>query len=131
MDISLINIIITFISLAFIFLLIFSFKLKTQRDKLIFDNNKLELEIITKNNELLVSKKELEIIKNNTTTIEKINSTLINQSKLEFENLANKIIDTKSKSLSSFTSDSVEKVLVPFKEKIKDFEKLVNSKFTD
>ena len=131
MDISLINIIITFISLAFIFLLIFSFQLKTERDKLIVDNNKLELEINTKNNELLVSKKELEIIKNNTTTIEKINSTLISQSKLEFENLANKIIDTKSKSLSSFTSDSVEKVLVPFKEKIKDFEKLVNSKFTD
>ena len=52
MDISLINIIITFISLAFIFLLIFSFKLKSQRDKLIFDNNKLEVEIITKNNEL-------------------------------------------------------------------------------
>ena len=73
MDISLINIIITFISLAFIFLLIFSFKLKSQRDKLIFDNNKLEVEIITKNNELLVSKKELEIIKNNTITIEKIN----------------------------------------------------------
>ena len=48
MDISLINIIITFISLAFIFLLIFSFKLKSQRDKLIFDNNKLEVEIITK-----------------------------------------------------------------------------------
>ena len=131
MDISLINIIITFISLAFIFLLIFSFQLKTERDKLIVDKNKLELEINTKNNELLVAKKELEIIKNNTTTIEKINSTLISQSKLEFENLANKIIDTKSKSLSSFTSDSVEKVLVPFKEKIKDFEKLVNSKFTD
>ena len=131
MDISLIKIIIAFISLAFIFLLIHSFKLKNQRDKLIVDNNKLELEIITKNNELLVSKKELEIIKNNTTTIEKINSTLINQSKLEFENLANKIIDTKSKSLSSFTTDSVQKVLVPFKEKIKDFEKLVNSKFTD
>ena len=86
MDISLINIILTFISLAFIFLLFFSFKLKNQRDKLIIDNNKLELEIITKNNELLVSKKELEIIKNNTTTIEKINSTLLNQSKLEFEN---------------------------------------------
>ena len=82
MDISLINIIITFISLAFIFLLIFLFQLKTERDKLIVDKNKLELEINTKNNELLVSKKELEIIKNNTTTIEKINSTLISQSKL-------------------------------------------------
>ena len=131
MDVSLINIIITFISLVFIFLLIFLFKLKNQRDKFSIDNNKLELEVISINNELLVAKKELEIIKNNTTTIEKINSTLLNQSKLEFENLANKIIETKSKSLSSFTSDSVEKVLGPFREKINDFEKLVNNKFTD
>ena len=118
MDISLINIIITFISIAFIFL-IFSFQLKNERDKLIVDKNKLELEINTKNNELLVSKKELEIIKNNTTTIEKINSTLISQSKLEFENLANKIIDTKSKAFQVLLLTQLRKYLFHSKKKSK------------
>lgn len=45
--------------------------------------------------------------------------------KIEFENLANKILEEKTKKFTDQNRDSLEHILQPFKERIKDFEEKV------
>ena len=52
------------------------------------------------------------------------------QSRIEFENLANKVLDEKAKSFSEQTEKSVDTLLKPLKEKIQGFEKSVDEKYS-
>lgn len=47
----------------------------------------------------------------------------------EFENLANKILDEKSKKFTDQNKENLENVLKPLRERIKDFEKKVDEKY--
>lgn len=49
----------------------------------------------------------------------------------EFENLANKILDEKSKKFTDQNKENLENVLKPLRERIKDFEKKVEDKYSD
>jgi DNA recombination protein RmuC len=53
------------------------------------------------------------------------------QAKAEFENLANRILDDKTKTFSETTEKSLGSLLDPLKEKLQNFEKIVNDKYTD
>lgn len=53
------------------------------------------------------------------------------QTKLEFENLANKVLDEKSKMFSEHTEKSLDVLLKPLKEKIQGFEKSVEEKYSN
>jgi DNA recombination protein RmuC len=52
------------------------------------------------------------------------------QTKTEFENLANQILETKSKSFSEQTEKNLEAILKPLKERIVTFEKTVDEKYS-
>lgn len=47
----------------------------------------------------------------------------------EFENLANKILDEKSKKFTDQNKENIENILTPLRERIKDFEKKVDEKY--
>ncbi len=53
------------------------------------------------------------------------------QTKLEFENLANQVLDAKTKSFSETTEKSLDALLKPLKDKIQTFEKAVDEKYTN
>ncbi len=53
------------------------------------------------------------------------------QAHLQFENLANQIIETKSKTFSEHTEKTLDNILKPFKEKIANFEKSVDDKYSN
>lgn len=53
------------------------------------------------------------------------------QAKTEFENLAQRILEDKTKTFSETTEKSLGSLLDPLKEKLQTFEKIVNDKYTD
>ena len=53
------------------------------------------------------------------------------QTKQEFENLANQVLDAKTKSFSETTEKSLDALLKPLKDKIQTFEKSVDDKYTN
>lgn len=53
------------------------------------------------------------------------------QSKIEFENLANKVLEAKSKNFSEITEKSLDTLLTPLKEKISSFEKVIDEKYSN
>ncbi len=53
------------------------------------------------------------------------------QTKLEFENLANKVLDEKSKIFSEHTEKSLDVLLKPLRDKIQGFEKSVDEKYSN
>lgn len=53
------------------------------------------------------------------------------QTKQEFENLANQVLDAKTKSFSESTEKSLDALLKPLKDKIQTFEKSVDDKYTN
>ncbi len=52
------------------------------------------------------------------------------QTKMEFENLANQVLDAKTKSFNEHTEKSLDTLLKPLREKIQTFEKNVDEKYT-
>lgn len=56
---------------------------------------------------------------------------ILGQSKTEFENLANTILEKKSEKLSEKTKENIDAVLNPLKEQITKFEKKVGDTYTD
>ncbi len=56
--------------------------------------------------------------------------TVMTQSKTEFENLANQILETKSKKLTEQSTKDLDSVLNPLKEKIAGFEKQVKDSYS-
>ncbi len=53
------------------------------------------------------------------------------QTKMEFENLANQVLDAKTKTFSETTEKSLDVLLKPLKEKIQNFEKAVDEKYSN
>lgn len=53
------------------------------------------------------------------------------QTKLEFENLANQVLDAKTKSFNEQTEKSLDTLLKPLREKIQTFEKTVDDKYSN
>lgn len=56
---------------------------------------------------------------------------VLKQSKIEFENLANQILETKSKSFSEQNEKNMDTILKPLKEKIQSFEASVDLKYNN
>lgn len=52
------------------------------------------------------------------------------QTKMEFENLANQVLDAKTKTFNEHTEKSLDTLLKPLREKIQTFEKAVDDKYT-
>lgn len=77
----------------------------------------LEAEKKALNEQLIAQKENIEEIKK--------------QSKIEFENLANQILEAKTKTFNETTEKSLDTLLKPLKDKIHSFEESVEKKYTD
>jgi DNA recombination protein RmuC len=85
---------------------------------------------------LVVFKKYITILKDNAAKSQKIDdltesinkqSQLHGNLKIEFENIASKVLEDKSKKIVNFSKNSLENIMVPFKIKIDEFKNKVES----
>ncbi len=114
--------------------------LKEQVDKLLEEQTKerdISQSVVNQKNEqiLLLSKQVSTLETKNRTLHQQQNEqhTEIEQVQkkftLEFENLANKILDEKSQKFTEFNRTNIDRILNPLNEKIKDFEKKVDETY--
>ncbi|MGB0367942.1 MAG: DNA recombination protein RmuC [Flavobacteriales bacterium] len=93
-------------------------ELKNTQDELFDSNGRLEKSIEKfRNQETRLSEQKQEF--------EELNKRF----NTEFENLANKILEEKSKKFTDQNKENLENVLKPLRERIKDFEKKVDEKY--
>lgn len=98
-----------------------SLHLNLETEKSRNSESTIEISTLGTRNQLL--EQQLTLLKENIDELKK-------QSKLEFENLANQILDQKSKSFMEHSEKSIDSLLIPLKEKILHFEKSVDEKYT-
>ncbi len=106
---------------------------KGLKDFLTNENITLKEQIDSKQNEIILIREELTSakgnLKNTETKLNENKAEIINlreQFTKEFENLANKIFEEKSKKFTDQNKTNLDELLKPLGEKIKDFEKKVN-----
>lgn len=94
----------------------------------------LTLESLTEKSNLQIQietqKSEVKLLQQHLQTQQEHFESTRNQLKLEFETLAQQILDSKSKTFSETTEKSLNNLLQPLKEKIQTFEKTVDEKYT-
>jgi DNA recombination protein RmuC len=106
-------------------------EMKLERDeqkKLIQNLTEKNADLTAKNHSLETEKQLLEQqLKTLKETIEELKT----QTKLEFENLANKVLEAKTKVFSETTEKNLDNLLKPLREKIQEFEKTIEDKYTN
>jgi DNA recombination protein RmuC len=109
-----------------------SSELKGSKEYLAAENAKLNNQLASKQNEILRISNELTSAKSDLkNTDERLNEQKVELTNLreqftkEFENLANRIFEEKSKKFTDQNKTNLDDILKPFNEKIKDFEKKV------
>jgi DNA recombination protein RmuC len=86
----------------------------------------VELDLATKNERIVKAEESFKSQRERLSEQENYIQTLQQQFKLEFENIANKLLDDKSKSFTEHNRIQLDVILNPFKEKLKDFEEKVD-----
>ena len=86
----------------------------------------VELDLATKNERIVKAEESFKSQRERLSEQENYIQTLQQQFKLEFENIANKLLDDKSKSFTEHNRTQLDVILNPFKEKLKDFEEKVD-----
>jgi len=105
--------------------------LQIQNDTFRADLNEKDQEIIQLNK--LVAGKEQHVLhlEERLTHQKEETSNLQQQFKLEFENLANRILEEKSQKFTTQNQVQMNQILSPLKEKINDFEQSIHQKYLD
>ena len=86
----------------------------------------VELDLAAKNERIVKAEESFKSQRERLSEQEGYIQTLQQQFKLEFENIANKLLDDKSKSFTEHNRTQLDVILNPFKEKLKDFEEKVD-----
>jgi DNA recombination protein RmuC len=86
----------------------------------------VELDLAAKNERIVKAEESFKSQRERLSEQENYIQTLQQQFKLEFENIANKLLDDKSKSFTEHNRTQLDVILNPFKEKLKDFEEKVD-----
>ena len=86
----------------------------------------VELDLAAKNERIVKAEESFKSQRERLGEQENYIQTLQQQFKLEFENIANKLLDDKSKSFTEHNRTQLDVILNPFKEKLKDFEEKVD-----
>ncbi|HLE12482.1 MAG: hypothetical protein A2504_07680 [Bdellovibrionales bacterium RIFOXYD12_FULL_39_22] len=96
----------------------------------LFSAKRAAADSISLNREIAHLATEKKVLEEQLVSFKKHVDELSAQNKLQFENLANQIIENKSKSFTEYTEKTLESMLKPFKEKITNFEKSVEDKYS-
>jgi len=104
-------------------------RLTTERDELKKEYRTAQEEILNLNGRMEASVEKFRAqdqhLKQQKTEFEELNKRF----NTEFENLANKILEEKSKKFTDQNQKNIENILKPLRERIKDFEKKVDEKY--
>lgn len=98
----------------------------TERQRLENRLREVELNLASKNERIVKAEEAFKSQRERLTEQENYIQTLQQQFKLEFENIANKLLDEKSKTFTEHNRTQLDVILNPFKEKLKDFEEKVD-----
>lgn len=98
----------------------------TERQRLENRLRDVELDLASKNERIVKAEEAFKSQRERLTEQENYIQTLQQQFKLEFENIANKLLDEKSKTFTEHNRTQLDVILNPFKEKLKDFEEKVD-----
>jgi DNA recombination protein RmuC len=98
----------------------------TERLRLEVKLREVELDLAAKNERIVKAEESFKSQRERLSEQENYIQTLQQQFKLEFENIANKLLDDKSKSFTEHNRTQLDVILNPFKEKLKDFEEKVD-----
>jgi DNA recombination protein RmuC len=86
----------------------------------------VEADLLAKNERIVKAEEAFKSQRERLSEQENYIQTLQQQFKLEFENIANKLLDEKSKTFTEHNRTQLDVILNPFKEKLKDFEEKVD-----
>lgn len=98
----------------------------TERQRIENRLREVELDLASKNERIVKAEEAFKSQRERLTEQENYIQTLQQQFKLEFENIANKLLDEKSKTFTEHNRTQLDVILNPFKEKLKDFEEKVD-----
>jgi len=98
----------------------------TERLRLEARLREVEADLAAKNERIVKAEESFKSQRERLSEQENYIQTLQQQFKLEFENIANKLLDDKSKSFTEHNRTQLDVILNPFKEKLKDFEEKVD-----
>ncbi len=99
-------------------------KAEKQLEKTQFEQLDLERKLARRDQELIDLQTRLD---ENKKEIEQLQKRF----QIEFENVANKLLDEKSKKFTEHNSEQLDRILKPFKDKLKDFEEKVDKTYKD
>lgn len=105
--------------------------LQIQNDTFRADINEKDQEIINLSKILSAKEQNLLHLEDRLAQQKEELGDIENRFKIEFENLANKILEEKSQKFSAHNSTQIHQILNPLKEKIKDFESSIQQKYMD
>lgn len=97
-----------------------------ERQRLEIRLREVEADLSAKNERIVKAEEAFKSQRERLSEQEAYIQTLQQQFKLEFENIANKLLDEKSKSFTEHNRTQLDVILNPFKEKLKDFEEKVD-----
>lgn len=95
---------------------------KIENNKLILQIDNQSKQILQLTHDLAIAQKGNENLQENLARQKEELNQLNERLKIEFENLANKILDEKTKKFTDQNKDSLDTILTPFKDRIKEFE---------
>jgi DNA recombination protein RmuC len=95
---------------------------RNENNKLSLQNDNQSKHILQLTHELAIAQKGNENLQENLAKQKQELNQLNERLKIEFENLANKILDEKTRKFTDQNKDSLETILTPFKDRIKEFE---------
>ncbi|MFM6954576.1 MAG: DNA recombination protein RmuC [Sphingobacteriaceae bacterium] len=98
----------------------------SERQRLESRLREVEIDLAAKNERIVKAEEAFKSQRERLAEQETYIQTLQQQFKLEFENIANKLLDEKSKTFTEHNRTQLDVILNPFKEKLKDFEEKVD-----
>lgn len=101
-----------------------------ERDELKSNGSDLLEKIFTLNSKLATLETEKKLLEQQLKTLKESVDEANKQARATFENLANQILETKSKAFDEKTEKSLDTLLKPLRERIQTFEKSVEDKYT-
>ncbi len=104
---------------------------KNEKESLKKINAEISEKINAINTKASTLETEKQLLEQQLKTLKEYVDEVKKQTKLEFENLANKILEEKGKSFTETTEKSLETLLKPLRDKIQTFEKAVDDKYTN
>jgi DNA recombination protein RmuC len=102
-----------------------------QNEKLRSELQAKEMEIRSWSSQVAAREQEIYHLEENLDKQRSAAQDLQAQFKTEFENIANRLLEEKSRRFTEQNSQQLQQVLLPLREKIKEFEENVERKFTD